>query len=189
MQEFPASTAQDNARLFLAELDLVDGKAGVAEKTFREVLADPKADPKVREDGLSRLIAVAADKEDWASARELAEKFVAQFPKSADLSLVRMNLAAAQLGLKDPVAAEKTLVELKRQMSGSAASAEWSARVWVLLAEAFYQQKKYGDVEATVDDLRHRMPNSPLSTRRRRSSAAASRIRRNGIRRWPPSSG
>ena len=162
VQEFPASTAQNNARLFLAELDLVDGKAGVAEKTFREVLADPKADAKVREDGLSRLIAVAADKEDWANARELAEKFVAQFPKSADLSLVRMNLAAAQLGLKDPAAAEKTLVELKRQMSGSAASAEWSARVWVLLAEAFYQQKKYVDVEATVDDLRHRMPNSPL---------------------------
>ena len=53
MQEFPTSTAQDNSRLFLAELDLVDGKAGVAEKTFREVLADPKADPKVREDGLS----------------------------------------------------------------------------------------------------------------------------------------
>ncbi len=162
VQEFPTSTAQDNARLFLAELDLVDGKAGVAEKTFREVLADPKADPKVREDGLSRLIAVAADKEDWASARELAEKFVAQFPKSADLSLVRMNLAAAQLGLKDPAAAEKTLLELKRQMSGSAASAEWSARVWVLLAEAFYQQKKYVDVEATVDDLRHRTPHSPL---------------------------
>ena len=53
-----------------------------AEKAFREVLADPKADAKVREDGLSRLIAVAADKEDWASVRELAEKFLAQFPKS-----------------------------------------------------------------------------------------------------------
>ena len=76
---------------------------------------------------------------------------------------MRLNLAAAQLGLKDPAAAEKTLVELKRQMSGTGGETpEWSARVWVLLAEAFYQQKKYDDVEATVDDLRHRMPNSPL---------------------------
>ena len=47
-------------------------------------------------------------------------------------------------------------------MSRSAASAEWSARAWVLLAQAYYQQKKYVDVEATVHDLRYRMPNSPL---------------------------
>jgi cellulose synthase operon protein C len=162
VQEFPDSAAEDKARIFVAELDLLDGKAGVAEKTFREVLADPKADAKVREDGLSRLIAVAADKEEWSNVRELAEKFLAQFPKSADLGLVRLNLAAAQLGLKDPAAAEKTLVDLKRELGGPAANADWSARVWVLLAEAYYQQKKYGDVEATVDDLQHRLPNSPL---------------------------
>ncbi len=163
VHEFPESPAQDNARLFLAELDLLDGKASVAEKAFREVLADPKADAKVREDGLSHLIAVTADKEDWTSVRELAGKFLAQFPKSADVRLVQLNLAASQVGLKDPAAAEKTLVELKREVSGAGGqTAEWSARVWVLLAEAFYQQKKYDDVQATVDDLRRRMPKSPL---------------------------
>ena len=163
VQDFPESAAQDSARLFLAELDLLDGKATVAEKAFREVLADPKADAKVREDGLSRLIAMAADKEDWQGVREMADKFLAQFPKSPDVLLVRLNLAASQLGLKDPAAAQKTLVELKRELSGPGReTAAWSARVWILLAEAFYQQQKYDDVQATVDDLRRRMPKSHL---------------------------
>jgi TolA-binding protein len=163
VRDFPESATQDSARLFLAELDLLDGKSSVAEKVFREVLADPKADVKVREDGLSRLIAVAADKEDWTNVRDLAEKFLVQFPKSRDVGLVRLNLAASQLGLKEPAAAEKTLVELKREISGTGKeTAEWSARVWVLLAEALYQQQKYDDVQATVDELRRGMPKSPL---------------------------
>jgi cellulose synthase operon protein C len=163
VHDFPESTAQDSARLFLAELDLLDGKSDIAEKAFRDVLADPKADAKVREDGLSRLIAVAADKEDWTVVRELAEKFLAQFGKSADAPLVRLNLAAAHLGLKDPAAAQKILVELQHDInSAEGESAEWSARVWILLAEALYQQKKYDDVQATVDDLRRRLPKSLL---------------------------
>jgi len=163
VRDFPESSAQNSARLFLAELDLLDGKVSVAEKAFRDVLADPKADAKVREDGLSRLIAVAADKEDWTSVQNLAGKFLAQFPTSPDIRLVRLNLAASQLGLKDPAAAEQTLVKLQREFSDAGGETpDWSARVWVLLAEAFYQEKKYDDVQTTVEDLRHRMPKSAL---------------------------
>ena len=163
VKEFPESPVQNKARLFLAELDLVDGKASVAEKAFRQVLADPKADAKVREDGLSRLVAVAADKEDWPSVNELARKFISQFPKSGDLGLVQLNLAASQLGLKDPAAAQKTLVELKREIAKPGSEPpEWSARVWILLAEAQYQQRRYDDVLATVEELRRRLPKSPL---------------------------
>jgi cellulose synthase operon protein C len=163
IRDYPESTVHDNARLFLAELDLVDGKSGAAEKVFREVLADPKADQKIREDGLSRLIAVAADKEEWTSVRQLAEKFLTQFANSSNAPLVRLNLSAAQLGLKDPAVAEKTLTDLKRQFAESASDPpEWAARIWILLAEAEYQQKKYAEVENTVDDLRQRMPKSPV---------------------------
>ncbi len=134
-----------------------------AEKVFRDVLADPKANQKTREAGLSRLIALAADKEEWTSVRELAEKFLSQFPTSPDAPLVRLNLGAAQLGLKQPSVAETTLSDLKRQSADTASPPpEWAARVWVLLAEAEYQQKKYAEVENTVEDLRRRMPKSPL---------------------------
>ena len=162
VSDYPQSSAHDNARLFLAELDLVDGHSGAAEKVFREVLADPKADQKARQDGLSRLIAVAADKEEWSSVRELAEKFLSQFAKSPDSLLVRLNLAAAQLGLKGPEVAEKTLTELKKQLTDANDTPDWAARIWTLLAESQYQQKKYADVENTVSDLRQRFPKSPL---------------------------
>jgi cellulose synthase operon protein C len=160
--DYSESSARDNARLFLAELDLADGNFGAAEKVFREVLADPKADQKARQDGLSHLIAVAADKEEWPSVRELAEKFLSQFPKSSDALLVRLNLAAAQLGLKEPEVAEKTLTELRRQLADTNDAPDWVARIWILLAESQYQQKKYADVDNTVGDLRQRFPKSPL---------------------------
>ena len=74
-----------------------------------------------------------------------------------------MNLAASQLGLKDPAAAQKTLVELKREIAKPGSEPpEWSARVWILLAEAQYQQRRYDDVLATVEELRRRLPKSPL---------------------------
>ena len=76
---------------------------------------------------------------------------------------MRLNLAASQLGLKDPAAAEQTLVKLQREFSDARGETpEWSARAWVLLAEALYQEKKYDEVQATVEDLRHRMPKSAL---------------------------
>jgi cellulose synthase operon protein C len=162
VNDYPESSAHGNARLFLAELDLVDGHSEAAEKVFREVLADPKADQKTRQDGLSRLIAVAADKEEWSSVQELAEKFLSQFSKSPDSFLVRLNLAAAQLGLKEPGVAEKTLTELNKQLADASDPPDWAARSWVLLAESQYQQKKYADVENTVGDLRGRFPKSPL---------------------------
>ena len=162
VSDYPESSAHDNARLFVAELDLVDGHSGAAEKVFREVLADPKADQKTRQDGLSRLIAVAADREEWSSVRELAEKFLSQFAKSPDSPLVRLNLAAAQLGLKKPEVAEKALTGLKQQVADANDPPDWAARIWILLAESQYQQKKYVDVENTASDLRQRFPKSPL---------------------------
>ena len=162
VSDYPESSAQDHARLFLAELDLVDGHSDSAEKVFREVLADPKADQKTRQDGLSRLIAVTADKEEWSSVQDLADKFLSQFAGSPDALLVRLNLAAAQLGLKQPGEAEKTLTELKKQLAKANDPPDWAARIWTLLAESQYQQKKYADVENTVSDLRQHFPKSPL---------------------------
>jgi len=163
VRDFPESPANDNARLFAAQLDLADGKTDAAAKTFHELLANPKADAKVREAGMARLIALAVDKEDWGTVRQLAEKFLVDFKSSADVPVVRLDLASAQLGLKDAPAAEKTLGLLKQEITfAKAPPADWAARVWVLLAEAYYQQKKYAEVETTVNDLHERMPKSPL---------------------------
>lgn len=164
VRDFPESSANDHARLFLGELDLLDGKNAVAEKTFREVLSNPNADQKAREDSLARLIALVVDRQEWSKVRELAGQFLTQFPKSADRRLVQLHLAAAQLGLDDAPRAEKVLTAIKAEIlaDGKKEPPDWAARVWILLAEAQYQQKKYADVESTVDELRRRMPASSL---------------------------
>ena len=164
IREYPGTPAHDNAQLFLAELDLMEGKTTGAEKSIRELLADPKIDSKVREDGLFRLLGLAADKEDWSNVRPLAERFLAEFPNSADARLVRMHLGSARLGLKDAAGAEKILEPLKEELSvDKRPPAEWWARVWIMLAESLYKQRKYAGVQATVDDLHGRMPKNPFS--------------------------
>jgi cellulose synthase operon protein C len=162
VSEFPESSVQDDARLFLAELDQMDGKTDAARRSFHDLLADSKSDAKVRENSLLRLVGLAVDQEDWRSVNELAGRFLAEYPASAQARLVRLHLASAQLGLKKPAEAEKNLAKLKDEITKAQAPPDWSARVWILLAEAFHRQKKYAEVETTVDELRHRMPHSGL---------------------------
>jgi TolA-binding protein len=162
-REFPASPVEPKARLFLAELDAQQGQGSPAEQTLRGLIGDTAADAKTREDALARLVTLAADKQDWKAVRELAQKYLTEFPKGIDARVMRLQTASAELHLHDAVAAEKTLSDLMRQLKNDAGQpAPWWPNVWVLLAEAQYQQKRYDEVEATVQDLRHLMPDSPL---------------------------
>ena len=119
--------------------------------------------PKRGEDALARLVTLSADKQEWKNVRELAQKYLTEFPKGVDARVVRLQGASADLHLSDAPAAEKTLVDLMKELKGDGGqAAAWWPNVWILLAESQYQQKKYDEVEATVQDLRGRMPDSPL---------------------------
>ncbi|HXY37024.1 MAG TPA: tetratricopeptide repeat protein, partial [Planctomycetaceae bacterium] len=162
-RDFPASAVASKARLFLAELDAQEGQVNPAEKTLRELIADTAADAKTREDALARLVTLSADKQDWKSVRELAQKYLAEFPNGIDLRVVRLQSAAAELRLKQWATAEKMLDGLVDELKKEAGQpAAWWPNAWILLAESQYQQRKYDEVEATVQDLRSRLPNSPL---------------------------
>jgi cellulose synthase operon protein C len=162
-RDSPKSPAQPKARLFLAELDAQGGQADSADKTLRALVADATTDAKTREDASARLVALCADKQDWKSVRELARKYVADFPKGVDARVVRLQGASADLHLNDPPAAEKALTDLLRELKADGSPpAAWWPNVWVLLAESQYQQKKYDEVEATVGDLRTRTPDSSM---------------------------
>jgi cellulose synthase operon protein C len=162
-REFPASAAQPKARLFLAELDAQGGQAASADKMLRGLVSDNAADAKTREDALARLVTLASEKQQWKSVRELAQKYLAEFPKGPDVRVVRLQGASADLRLNDAPAAEKTLADLLRELKADGSqAAPWWPNVWILLAESQYQQRKYDVVEATVQDLHSRMPDSPL---------------------------
>jgi TolA-binding protein len=161
--DFPGSPIEPKARLFLAELDAQEGQANPAEKTLRGLVSDAAADAKTREDALARLVTLSADKQEWKSVRELSQKYLTDFPKGVDARVVRLQSASADLRLHDAVAAEKTLTDLMRELKADGGQpAAWWPNVWILLAESQYQQKKYDELEATIQDVRALMPNSPL---------------------------
>ncbi|HEV3136711.1 MAG TPA: tetratricopeptide repeat protein, partial [Pirellulales bacterium] len=162
-RDFPGSAVEPKARLFLAELDAQEGQANPADKTLRGLIADASVDAKTREDALARLVTLSADKQEWKSVRELSQKYLGEFPKGIDARVVRLQSASADLRLNDAPSAEKTLGDLSKELKGEGGqAAAWWPNVWILLAEAQYQQKKYDEVEATVQDLRTRMPDSSL---------------------------
>jgi TolA-binding protein len=162
-REFPGSKMEREARLRLAKLDAQEGQANPAEKTFRSLIADSGADAKTREDALANLVTLSADKQEWKNVRDLAQKYLTEFPKGVDTRVVRLQLASAELRLNDAASAGKTLAELLRELKGDTGQpAAWWPNVWILLAESQYQQKKYDELEATVQDVRSRMPDSPL---------------------------
>jgi cellulose synthase operon protein C len=162
-REFPGSAVEPKARLFLAELDAQEGQANPAEKTLRGLVTDGAVDAKTREDALARLVTLSADKQEWKSVREGAQKYLAEFPKGVDARVVRLQAASADLRLNDAPGAEKALLDLMKELKGDGGpSAAWWPNVWIVLAESQYQQKKYDEVEATVQDLRSRVPDSPL---------------------------
>jgi cellulose synthase operon protein C len=162
-REFPASPVEPKARLFLAELDAQEGQANPAEKTLRGLVADGGADAKTREDALARLVTLSADKQEWKNVRDLAQKYLVEFPKGLDERVVRLQAASADLRLHEAPAAEKTLSDLVRDLkSDPGAALPWWPNAWILLAESQYQLKKYDEVETTVADLRSRVSDSPL---------------------------
>ncbi len=153
-REFPASAAQPKARLFLAELDAQGGQAASADKMLRGLVSDNAADAKTREDALARLVTLASEKQQWKTVRELSQKYLTEFPKGPDVRVVRLQGASADLRLNDAPAAEKTLADLLRELKADGGqAAPWWPNVWILLAESQYQQRKYDEVEATVQDL------------------------------------
>ncbi|HET6327288.1 MAG TPA: tetratricopeptide repeat protein [Planctomycetaceae bacterium] len=162
-REFPGSAVEPKARLFLAELDAQEGQANPADKTLRGLVADASVDAKTRQDALARLVTLSADKQEWKNVRELAQKYLTEFPKGVDARVVRLQGASADLHLNDAPAAERALGDLMKELKADGGqAAAWWPNVWILLAESQYQQKKYDEVEATVQDLRSRMADTPL---------------------------
>jgi cellulose synthase operon protein C len=161
IDETPDSDRADNARLSLAESDLVGGRLDQAAQAFRDLAADPQAGGDVRQVALYHLIGIAADRADWRESLKAADQLTERYPDSNFRWHARFYSGEAHLQLGDLEKARDAFLALKTSAEESAVSrSEWFPRVWVLLAETYFRLKQYADVEATVDELRSRDPMS-----------------------------
>lgn len=168
VSETPDSDRADNARLSLAESDLLADRLDVAKAQFEQLLASDKSDAEVKEVSLYQLLVLAVHQQRWGEVRQLADRLATQFPNSqhrwyATYSIAESILANPKSSEADLEDARQRLNLLRKESENSAVTSfPWYDRVWVLLAEVAFSQKKYDDLESTVAELRQRAEKSPF---------------------------
>ena len=162
IKDEPTSPLANNARLSLAESDLLAGRIEPAEKEFRDLATSASSDALVKSVALYRLIDISVEREDWKSVEQLARRLLTEFPESPHADFAKLNQADALLRAGQLEEARKQLHELKETENQQSRQAVWFPRVWVLLAEAELRAKNYDAVFATVDNFEKELPESPL---------------------------
>ncbi len=167
VKEVPLSLMANNAKLHLAESDLMADKFDDARQTFEELATSDKSADDVKERSLFQLVSLAVGQQRWPDARVAGERLATQFPKSVYLHYVAYGraealLAPAKTSEQDLATARQLLQSLQAESSNDdVKNEEWFDRVWVLLAELNFREKKYDEVLTVVEDLKRRNPRSP----------------------------
>jgi len=164
VRDTPDSELADDARLSLAESQLVDRRYASATKAFQALVALSTSDDHVKEVALYHLVEIGVEQRDWQDVQRTVGQFIKQFPDSRYRNETEFRLAESRLNLNQVEPAQRLLLELKsKQAEMSGESPEWFQRVWVLLAETYFRQKQYEAVEETLSDLRSLFPDSPVA--------------------------
>ncbi len=155
VNETPDSDLADNARLSLAESDLIAAKLEDAAKAFEELQTSSKSDAKVQEVSLYRLIEINLELKKWDLVEKYSKALLKRFPENEYAAFAQFHLAEAALHQNQTNAAQAELLKLvDSKKTKELSQAAWYPRAWVLLAETYFRQKKYDDVKKTVDRFR-----------------------------------
>lgn len=159
VQEVPTSDLADNARLSLAESDLVSGKLDDARQKLQALEKDPQSDEIVQQTALYQLIGIGVEKRDWADVRTRCEVLAMRFPQSKYHWFAEMHWAEADLNLMEaPKAIERLKAVVAQKGDAAVANEPWFGQAWVLLAEAQYREKQHDDVARTAAECRQWKP-------------------------------
>lgn len=163
VQDVPTSDLADNARLSLAESDLVGGKLNDARQKFLALEKDPQSDETVQQTSLYQLIGIGVEQRDWADVRVRCEALGMRFPQSKYHWFAEMHWAEADLNLME---ASKAIERLKTVVAqkgdAEVANEPWFGQAWILLAEAQHREKQHDDVLQTAAECRTWKPDLPV---------------------------
>ena len=167
VRETPDSEFADNARLSLAESDLLAERLEPARKEFEDLVASDKSDAEVKERALYQLLVLAVDQQRWKDVRQLAGRMTTDFPDSPQRLYATYSVCEAILA--DPKSSDQELDGTRDSLNGlrklqdnpDVRSLVWFDRVWVLLAEVAFRRMKYEELDSVVSDLRQRPVKSP----------------------------
>jgi TolA-binding protein len=165
LREVPGSPLADNARLSLAESDLVSGKLDDAKAAFEGLLASDSSDAEVKERSLYQLIVLGVDRKRWSDVRQLASRLRRDFPESpyfvyAQYADAEAILSSPKTGETEFAAAKKLLDAVMQSAGDNLAKDAFEARAWVLAAEIAFREKNYDEAFRLAADFNRRHPDS-----------------------------
>ena len=161
LEQFPDSPYAGQARLSLAESALQAGTLETALSEMQAIVADNRYGPQEKERALFHVVEIHASTEQWTAMLQSAEQFLAGWPQSPLAPQIRLFLGDAQLQLKQLAAAQTTLLQLKEDLnSGSVPDADWTDRLWVVLAETALAAADYEQIDTLQKELQARRPDS-----------------------------
>ncbi|MAT16683.1 MAG: hypothetical protein CMJ46_15595 [Planctomyces sp.] len=140
----------DNAKLSLAESQLLAGERGEAKEAFAELRASEQSDPKVKEAATFQLIGIANSDREFNEAIELAKEFLNRWPESEFRTKVETSFLEALLETDQEARAEEILTNLEQ----SVAPEDRSTELWILLAEVAYRKKDYPAALSILEQFR-----------------------------------
>ncbi len=163
IREHPQSELADNAQFSLAESLLVGGKPDDARAQFTALSVSPQSDAAVQQRALYQLMRIAAESRRWDELRKTSQESLRRFPEGTWRAEADFYWAEADLQTAAYKEAQERLLKLKLQKDQpEVGRSAWFARVWVLLAETQFRLKQYGEVAATLAELKQYAPQSPL---------------------------
>lgn len=161
--EYPGSELADNARLSLAESDLVAGRLDEARRQFVALSDDPKAEDSVRQRSFFQRMQIESEGKRWDELRQVCEAYRAQFPEGSYRFDARWKHAEADFEAGAYAVALEQLQQLKNERDDETLRrATWLPQVWLRIAEAQYRLKDQPAVVATLADFNQAHPDSPL---------------------------
>ena len=164
IRDFPTSTLVDNARLSLAESDLVSGKVDAAKAAFTTLSTSAQSDPEVQQQALYQLMHIERQAGKWDELRKVCRDSLTRFP--AGLHRWDAEFHQAEADFQQPELAKETrdrlLKLLDTKTAAEARKKEWFPRVWVMLAESYFRLKEYPAVMNTAESFRNWDAKSPL---------------------------
>jgi TolA-binding protein len=180
ISEYPNSSLAGNARLTLAESDLIAGKTDQAKNQFialasASVTVDAGATPSVEQKksieqtrllqqrALYQLIQIELGAKRWEGVRKFCDESRQRFPDGTYRAENDLSWAEADFNLGEFKAAKDRLLALKTQKDEPALrQSTWFPQVWVMLAEVEWRLMERDAVAATVAEFREWDPKSAL---------------------------
>ncbi|MBI3863321.1 MAG: tetratricopeptide repeat protein [Planctomycetia bacterium] len=175
--DYQQSALAGNARLSLAESDLIAGRTEQAKTQFialasasvpvaagAEKTAEQKQQASVlQQRALYQLIQIELGAKRWEAVRKYCDESQQRFPEGSYRFENDLSRAEADFNLGDFKGAQERLLALKaRKDQPELRKAKWFPQVWVMLAEIEWRLRAHEAVAVTVAEFRAWDPKSSL---------------------------